>query len=119
MQPIAGAERCRSLARDARGGVTALVVDQDHVERSAIILAKQRGDGLADGLSLIPRRYHSGDRRPSRYRGQHGRGRAIVVAFGRAPKSPARRDEIEPSRQHNCRYNKWRHKWPLFRPAGL
>jgi hypothetical protein len=108
----------RRLARDARGTVAALVVDQDHIEGAPVILAQQRGDGLADSLGFIARRHHGGHGRPLRHRGRYGRGGATVVAFGRAPKSAAGRDEIEPGRQHDGRYNVLRHKWPLS-PAGL
>ncbi len=53
-QTRAGAERRRGLARHRRGGVAALVVDQDHAEGARIVLPQQRAYGLA--RRIRPRR---------------------------------------------------------------
>ena len=65
-QALAGAQRRRGLARDVGGGVAALIVDQDDVERARIVLPQQRADGLADGFGLVARRDDGGHRRPAR-----------------------------------------------------
>jgi len=52
-EAIGGAERRRRIAGHLRCGVTALIVDHDHVNSPGVILPQQRSNGFTDTFGLV------------------------------------------------------------------
>jgi hypothetical protein len=91
----------RSVARDLRSGIAALIVNQDHAQFARIILTQQRSHGFAHARGLIARRNNYCNRGPRSVLRRHTLRRSIVVALSRQPESPASRQEIQPDRKHH------------------
>ncbi len=79
-------------ARHRAGTVAAVIVDQHEGETPAIILAQQRGDGLADRRRLVARRDDGDDLGITKCRRRRD-------ARPLAPEAAAAEEKIKPDRQ--------------------
>src|SRR5215472_12679587 len=76
--------------------VAAVVIDDDHFKRAAIVLLQERQDCFADACGLVARRHNHYDARPGAVPRCKGRRRAPKVL--RAPETATQSKEIKPER---------------------
>src|SRR6266851_2294273 len=85
----------RRVASERRGAVLAVVIDNDDVELSGIVLFGKRIDALRDGFGFVACRNNHGDMRPVAERLRYD------IVFVQLPEISSREKQVNPDRQRN------------------
>src|SRR6266849_10192954 len=98
----------RRVASERRGAVLAVVIDNDDVELSGIVLFGKRIDALRDGFGFVACRNNHGDMRPVAERLRYD------IAFVQLPEISSREKQVNPDRERNRGDKSRRQRHALF-----